>query len=55
MIGKDLWFIQRQLWIASMQPKQHQDIGIVVRTVILGIILTACLIVWHYGMGWGGE
>lgn len=54
-INYDYWWLARQQWIDSMQTTPGAEIRDVVRVVILGILLTACLIVWHCGMGWGQE
>ena len=54
-INYDYWWLARQQWIDSLQTKPGSEIRDVVRMVLLGILLTACLIVWHYGIGFGYE
>lgn len=43
IIGRDVFFVQRQLWLDKMQSKPGDQITDVVLLVILGMLLTACL------------
>lgn len=45
LIGRDLFFVERQLWIERLQPKPGTlpEVQDLVLYVVLGILLTACL------------
>lgn len=43
IIGKDSFFIERQLWLERLQSKPGDQIADVILLVILGMVLTACL------------
>lgn len=45
IIGRDVFFVQRQLWLASLQGRDTSGLNRVLY-VVLGIILTACLMAW---------
>lgn len=49
MIGRDTFFVQRQLWIDRLQKQAtiHSDIKTAVLWVCFGILATACLIVGY--------
>ncbi len=44
IIGKDSFFIERQLWLERLQSKPGDQIADVILLVILGMLLTACLL-----------
>lgn len=45
-INYDYWWLIRQQWVESLQPKQNDAYIDAVLWCLLGIILTAILMVW---------
>lgn len=45
-INYDYWWLVRQQWIDSMQPRRNTAHLDVVLWVILGLLLTVILMVW---------
>lgn len=45
IIGRDVFFVQRQLFIESLQSKGDNILDVVL-LVVLGCLITACLMAW---------
>lgn len=42
----DYWFLARRQWIESLQPKPNDDYIDPMLYAVLGILLTAILMIW---------